>query len=718
MTNQEDHHNTSEIQKGGNDSLASSDGTFESKSLQDNATNGSDIENVNPTAKTGFNLRWNRITKEVVVTETTSGLLRGSIANPTKETNDAINKTCPTKKVILDDVSGYAIPGEVMALMGPSGSGKTSLLNVLSGRSQHNDGDITVDGVKAKGGVMKRLKRKIAYVKQNDVFFGHLTVRDQLTYTALLRLPSSTSKMEKHAEVDRILHILRLEKCADTPINFISGGERKRVNIGTEMLTDPAVIMLDEPTSGLDSTSAVALMSTLHGLAKENGKTIITSIHQPSSAVFQSFDRLMLLADGHVVYFGTPADSLSYLNRLTLDCPDGYNAADHWMDLLVVDSALVGDSDNDAMAKAMEKASETNTTDVSCDDKMVKKDKYGIPMNARGKNLRTLLIESWDSDALARDIDAMNKNDGTLSDSGASDGDGDDILQSFGQKYNSTWMTQVFILMHRAMKNSRSAIFTPLNIIKSGCIGIMMGLLWFQMPYTERTVTDRVSYYFFTMTYWVFDAMFTAFMSFPTERDVIFKERASGCYHLSAYFIAKTASEAPTRLALPCIYMITSYWLAGINNNFAVFVNSTLCTLLCVLAGESAGLLVGATIMDMEKGMTVMTVTSLSLMVVGGFFVQNIPIFISWIKYLSAFKYAFDASQQLVFDKPVPCDGSGVLEMCDGGSTGAVSPQEMTEFLGAQGSIGFNVGMLLVLFIIPRIIAYMALKRQKGGERT
>ena len=121
---------------------------------------------------------------------------------------------------------------------------------------------------------MKKLKKKVAYVKQSDLFFGHLTVRDQLTYTAFLRLPSSWPKVKKVAEVDRIIKQLRLNKCSDTPIHQISGGEKKRVNIGSELLTDPAIILLDEPTSGLDSTSAVALMSILHTLARDEGKTI------------------------------------------------------------------------------------------------------------------------------------------------------------------------------------------------------------------------------------------------------------------------------------------------------------------------------------------------------------------------------------------------------------------------------------------------------------
>ena len=514
-----------------------------------------------------------------------------------------------------------------------------------------------------------------------------------MTYTALLRLPSSATRHEKHAEVNRIIDLLRLQKCADTPIRLLSGGERKRVNIGTELLTDPKVLLLDEPTSGLDSTSAVALLQTLHSLACNDGKTVVTSIHQPSSAVFRSFDKLIMLAEGHVVYFGTPVESITYLREINLDCPDGYNAADHWMDLLVVDSAI-DDTIDDKL--------------VLLEEKKEIEDTHSYQKN--GSKSRQCLIDSWDNDAQATEVWEDIKND-TVS-YGAQT-----FLTEVGKKYNTSWWTQFVILMHRAMRNSRSAIFTTLNMIKAGAIGTMMGLLWFQTPYTEATVHDREGYFFFTMTFWVFDSTFQAFMSFPMERAIIYKERASGSYRLSAYFLAKGCSEAPTRMALPCIYLLLSYWLAGIGNDALVFFGTLMCCLLAVISGESVGLLIGASIMDVEKGMVVMVVCSITLMVLGGFFIETVPVFMSWMKYLSAFKYAFAASRHIVFNKNIPCDGSGTLEVCKGGDTGHVTPSEIREILGVEGSIGFNVVMLFVMFLIPRYIAYLCLLKKKGRER-
>jgi hypothetical protein len=181
--------------------------------------------------------------------------------------------------------------------------------------------------------------------------------------------------------------------------------------------------------------------------------------------------------------------------------------------------------------------------------------------------------------------------------------------------------------------------------------------------------------------------------------------------------MAKTTSEAPTRLTLPLLYMTISFWLAGISSQFSLFVYTTLISLLSVMAGESYGLMVGASIDQMDRAMTCITVIALSMMLLGGFYVENVPGFVSWAKYLSPFKYAFDASRSIVFDRPVPCDGSGELQdLCSDGQESA-SPEDLLIFLEVDGSLGFNIGMLIVLGLVPRYFAYLALKAKKDQGR-
>jgi ATP-binding cassette subfamily G (WHITE) protein 2 len=208
-------------------------------------------------------------------------------------------------------------------------------------------------------------------------------------------------------------------------------------------------------------------------------------------------------------------------------------------------------------------------------------------------------------------------------------------------------------------------------------------------------------------------------MTFPAERTVILKERASGSYRLSTYFMAKTTADAPVRVLLPFLYMFVSYWMTGIDASFVTFLGTVGCTLLSVMAGEALGLFFGAALYDMEKALTAMTVFAIFLMLLGGFFVQNPPVWIAWGKYISPFKYAFDSSLQLVFrGRKVPCDGSGALQaLCGSSTTGYVSGDAVIPAIGLQGSIGFNVGMLLVICFIPRYFAYVALRIKKEGDR-
>ena len=437
-------------------------------------------------------------------------------------------------------------------------------------------------------------------------------------------------------------------------------------------------------------------------------KQSITSIHQPNSALFRSFDKLLVLAEGSAVYFGTPVDSITYLKEHDFACPDGYNAADHWMDLLVRDDSGMENMDyTDVGDIATTESSIPGSASSDARRRISRRSTKSTKSFRRRENARQQLIYSWDNEAVAEQMDLklLPK-------------DSETEKPELFSKYNTSWGTQYAVLIHRALKNSRSAIFTPTNLLKSLALGIIAGLLWFQMDYTESTVFDRSSYFFFTMTYWVFDSMFGALMAFPSEREVILKERSSGSYHLSAYFMAKTTSEMPMRVALPSIYMIVSFWLAGVSKRFDLFLFSTLVSLLSVVAGEALGLVIGASIYDMDKAMTFMTVFSLFLMLLGGFFVENPPSWLSWGKFLSPFKYSFDASRQLVFDRPVPCDGSGALEeLCGGSDKGSVPPEDIIEFLQIQGSVGFNVGILILLGLIPRYVAYRALLAKRQGER-
>lgn len=222
------------------------------------------------------------------------------------------------KKQLLRSVSFVVEPGEFVALMGLSGAGKSTLLKTIVGIIDPSWGTVLINGVDiAKDPTRARLA--VGYVPQDDIVHSDLTVREALRYGATLRLPLDTRKDEIESRIAVVMNDLGITHAADTIIGSaerqgISGGQRKRVNLALELLSQPPLLLLDEPTSGLSSEDATNVFSILRQLASD-GHTIIVTTHQPSLADFKRFDRVIYLSDGEMVYFG-PAwpDSATYFS--------------------------------------------------------------------------------------------------------------------------------------------------------------------------------------------------------------------------------------------------------------------------------------------------------------------------------------------------------------------------------------------------------------------
>lgn len=254
---------------------------------------------------------------------------------------------------LLNSVYGYVQPGKLTALMGASGAGKTTLLDVLAARKNIGvvTGDILVDG--SLPGTS--FQRGTSYAEQLDVHEDMQTVREALRFSADLRQPFETPRSEKHEYVEEIISLLELENLADaiigTPETGLSVEERKRVTIGVELAAKPELLLfLDEPTSGLDSQSAFNIVRFLKKLAAA-GQAILCTIHQPNSALFENFDRLLLLQrGGECVYFGDIGyDSrvlLEYFRRNGADCPRDANPAEWMLDAIGAgQTRQIGDRD-------------------------------------------------------------------------------------------------------------------------------------------------------------------------------------------------------------------------------------------------------------------------------------------------------------------------------------------------------------------------------------
>lgn len=241
-------------------------------------------------------------------------------------------------KHLMRAVTGKIMPGRVTAVMGPSGAGKTTFLSALSGKATgcHMSGMILING---KNESIYSYKKIIGFVPQDDIVHGNLTVEENLVFSARCRLPSDLPKPDRVLIIERVIESLGLQAIRDSLVGTvekrgISGGQRKRVNVGLEMVMEPSLLILDEPTSGLDSSSSQLLLRALRREALE-GVNVCMVIHQPSYSLFKMFDDLILLAKGGLfVYQGSVKKVEEYFSGLGINVPERVNPPDHYIDIL------------------------------------------------------------------------------------------------------------------------------------------------------------------------------------------------------------------------------------------------------------------------------------------------------------------------------------------------------------------------------------------------
>ncbi|KAK4281755.1 hypothetical protein QN277_013211 [Acacia crassicarpa] len=577
--------------------------------------------------------------------------------------------TTSDEKDILNGITGSVNPGEVLALMGPSGSGKTTLLNLLGGRLIQTTagGSITYNDEPYS----KYLKSKIGFVTQDDVLFPHLTVKETLTYAARLRLPDTFTKDQKEKRALDVIYELGLERCKDTMIGGsfvrgVSGGERKRVCIGNEIIINPSLLFLDEPTSGLDSTTALKIVQMLQDIA-EAGKTVVTTIHQPSSRLFHKFDKLILLGKGSLLYFGKASEAIPYFQSIGCSPLIAMNPAEFLLDL------ANGNISDVSVPSELEDKVQIGNAEV--------KTKNGKPSPTMVQEYLVEAYESRVSETEKRKLMVPIPLDESLKSK----------VCSPKRQWGASWCEQYSILFCRGIKERRHDYFSWLRITQVLSTAVILGLLWWQSDANNpKGLQDQAGLLFFIAVFWGFFPVFTAIFTFPQERAMLAKERAVDMYRLSAYFVARTTSDIPLDLILPVLFLLVVYFMAGLRLSADSFFYSILIVFLCIVAAQGLGLAIGATLMDLKKATTLASVTVMAFMLAGGFFVKEVPKFISWIRYISFNYHTYKL----------------LLKVQYGGLSRGIN--------GIRIDDGWTeVGALIAMVFGYRLLAYLSLRRMK-----
>ncbi|KAL8227657.1 hypothetical protein R6Q57_015241 [Mikania cordata] len=581
---------------------------------------------------------------------------------------------------VLTGVSGVVRPGELLAMLGPSGSGKTTLLTALGGRLAGKiSGSITYNGQPFSSSI----KRKIGFVTQDDVLYPHLTVLETLTYAAMLRLPKNLTCEEKIEQAELIITELGLSRCSNSIvggplIRGVSGGERKRVSVGQELLVNPSLLLLDEPTSGLDSTTALRLMGSLKGLAR-GGRSVVTTIHQPSSRLYWMFDKVVVLSDGCPIYSGQAGRVMEYF--ASIGFVPGFslmNPADFLLDL----------------------ASGVAPCTTSDDHHQPN---HSTPDRQEDRNsLKLFLISSYKKtlEPLIKDDIHKHSHDTTRAIRS-----GPQPSRSCENRWTtSSWWTQFKVLFKRGLRERRHESYSGLRIFQVMSVSILSGLLWWHSETSH--LQDQVGLLFFFSIFWGFYPLSNAIFTFPQERPMLIRERSSSMYRLSSYYFARVAGDLPMELVLPTIFVTVTYWMGGLKPSLITFVLTLLIILFNVLVSQGLGLALGAILMDLKQATTLSSVVMLVFLLAGGYYIQQIPPFISWLKYISFSHYCYKLLVEVQYSENEVYD-------CGLGIHCRVLDFPGIKYLGI-GHLWWDVAALGVMLVGYRLLAYVALRMSKS----
>ncbi|WOK94337.1 hypothetical protein Cni_G03039 [Canna indica] len=508
-------------------------------------------------------------------------------------------------RVILAGLTGYAQPGEVLAIMGPSGCGKSTLLDALAGRlgsSVRQSGHIFINGRRRSDLSFGTS----AYVTQDDILMTTLTVREAVYYSAQLQLPKSMSKSEKRERAEMTIREMGLQDAMDTRIggNYtsrgISGGQKRRVSICIEILTRPKLLFLDEPTSGLDSAASYHVMRRIANLAKHDGRTIIASIHQPSSEVFDLFDNLCLLSSGKTVYFGPASRTNEFFALNGFPCPTFRNPSDHYLRTINMDFDKESDEGSSKKVSEAHKATHVLTTSYS----------------------KSLACQD-----VARRVAQICSIEG-------------DLIKN---KRECSFISQCLVLTKRSFVNMyRDLGYYWLRLAIYIALCVCIGTMFYDLGHDYESIQDRSSMLMFVAGFLTFMAI-GGFPSFVEDMKIFRRERLNGHYGVTAFVISNTLSSAPYLALVSLIPASLAYYLAGLQRGFDHFIFFCLVLYMCMVLVEGLMMIVASLVPNFLMGIITGAGIQAVMILAGGFFklprgipnvVWKFPVYhISYCKY-------------------------------------------------------------------------------------
>ncbi|CAH2217352.1 jg5661 [Pararge aegeria aegeria] len=487
-------------------------------------------------------------------------------------------------KRLVNNVSGIAKPGTLVALMGPSGAGKTTLMTALAHRSPGGtiiDGEVAMNGVP----VGDFMHRESGYMHQDELFVENLTVMEHLTIMARLRMDRRTTPLGRRRKVNQLMRQLSLYGARHTRIGgldgqkTLSGGERKRLAFASELLIDPGLLFCDEPTTGLDSSSAQKLMTLLRASAVQ-GKTVICTIHQPSSELMALFDKLVLLAEGRVAFAGNASGALDFFESLGYQCPITYNPTDYFIKVL-------------ALTPGSEGASRQAIKSV-CDRFAVSDAAKELDMEI---HLEFHLMDNEDQDL--RRVKNNNYKPPLL-------------------HTKITWLVYRYLLI--IIRDPRVQF---VRILQKLAIALTAGLCFIGTArLTQAGIQDVQGALFIIIAENTFSPMYSVLHMFPEEFPMLHRELKAGLYSTPVYYVARMVALFPGLVVEPALFTLVVYWVAGLRGTLYAFGFTVFLSILVLNVAIACGSFFSCAFGSMPLAIAYLVPFDYSLMMTSGLFIK------------------------------------------------------------------------------------------------
>lgn len=574
------------------------------------------------------------------------------------------------KLSILKPLNIMFEPGVLNVIMGPSGSGKTSLLNLMA-RRLHSSiatryetrGEILFNGAIPSEKVIRSI---CSYVCQDDdALLPYLTVRENLHFAAGLRLPAHLSKDEKQQRAESVLLKMGLRDCAanlvgSDVVKGISGGEKRRVTIAIQILTDPRILFLDEPTSGLDAFTASSIIEVLRGLAEE-GRTLVLTVHQSRSDLFQYFHNVLLLArGGHSVYAGKGSSMLSHFASLGFNCPTTTNPADFALDLITVN---------------LQSATKEATSREKVKSLILQWDNSTQPLIETSSHIAT----PAELGALARSM--------------------------------TPFRIAFPILLQRSFINFRR---NPPSIVArtTQVLGYAICLTLFFAPLQSdySSVQSRLGFIQeFAPLYFV--GMLQNVAVYPDEKAVFYREHDDNAYSVEAFFLQYTVAEIPFEVFTSLLFAVLTVLAAGLQRTASLFFIVAFNAFAIVNCGESVGIIFNTLFNHTGFAVNVTSVVLSIAQIMGGVMSLHVPSFLQAFNHLSPIKWAIG--------NLAPYTLTGVHFSCTedqqlpNGQCPIRDGKDVLNLYNLNGNAGLNLLAVGICVVVYRLLAFLILKAKR-----